>query len=129
MYTNDQKEFSPKFSLYFLDINPACCWLQISFRGILFFKFISYSSFFFIFNFGTEITADILPRLSAIEFNSGVVDELLFVDKPHEFRFPSGLMMLEYGKAIQESVYEQLRVVREGQLRIMFTPDLKVITC
>ncbi|KAJ8632315.1 hypothetical protein MRB53_025651 [Persea americana] len=77
---------------------------------------------------GFEITADILPRLSAIEFNSGVVDELLFVDKPHEFRFPSGLMMLEYGKAIQESVYEQLRVVREGQLRIMFTPDLKILS-
>jgi hypothetical protein len=35
-------------------------------------------------------------------------------------------MMLEYAKAVQESVYEQLRVVREGQLRIIFTPDLKV---
>jgi len=34
--------------------------------------------------------------------------------------------MLEYAKAVQESVYEQLRVVREGQLRIIFTPDLKV---
>lgn len=34
--------------------------------------------------------------------------------------------MLEYGKAVQESVYEQLRVVREGQLRIIFTHDLKV---
>ena len=34
--------------------------------------------------------------------------------------------MLEYGKAVQESVYEQLRVVREGQLRILFTQDLKV---
>jgi hypothetical protein len=35
-------------------------------------------------------------------------------------------MMLEYGKAVQESVYEQLRVVREGQLRIIFSHDLKV---
>lgn len=34
--------------------------------------------------------------------------------------------MLEYGKAVQESVYEQLRVVREGHLRIIFTHDLKV---
>ena len=34
--------------------------------------------------------------------------------------------MLEYGKAVQKSVYEQLRVVREGQLRIIFTQDLKV---
>jgi len=45
---------------------------------------------------------------------------------PREMRFASGAMMLEYGKAVQESVYEQLRVVREGQLRIIFTQDLKV---
>ena len=48
------------------------------------------------------------------------------MDLPREFRLPSGIMMLEYAKAVQESVYEQLRVVREGQLRIIFTPDLKV---
>jgi hypothetical protein len=35
-------------------------------------------------------------------------------------------MMLEYAKAVQESIYEQLRVVREGHLRIIFAPDLKV---
>ena len=34
--------------------------------------------------------------------------------------------MLEYAKAVQESVYDQLRIVREGQLRIIFTQDLKV---
>ena len=45
---------------------------------------------------------------------------------PREFRLPSGIMMLEYAKAVQESVYEQLRVVREGQLRVVFTHDLKV---
>lgn len=48
------------------------------------------------------------------------------MDLPRELRFPSGIMVLEYGKAVQESVYEQLRVVREGQLRIIFTHDLKV---
>jgi len=48
------------------------------------------------------------------------------LDLPREFRLSSGIMMLEYAKAVQESVYEQLRVVREGQLRIIFTPDLKV---
>ncbi|KAL6004563.1 hypothetical protein ACLOJK_005118 [Asimina triloba] len=61
-----------------------------------------------------------------IEFDSGVLDELLFVDSPQEVRLPSGIMMLEYGKAIQESVYDQVRVVREGHLRILFAPDLKV---
>lgn len=74
----------------------------------------------------TEATYEVLPRLNEIKFGSGVIDELLFLDLPRECRFPSGIMMLEYGKAVQESVYEQLRVVREGQLRIIFTPDLKV---
>jgi len=73
-----------------------------------------------------EATYEVLPRLSQIKFDRGVIDELLFLDMPHECRLASGLMVLEYAKAVQESVYEQLRVVREGQLRIIFTPDLKV---
>ncbi|XP_057487009.1 probable transcriptional regulator SLK2 [Actinidia eriantha] len=77
---------------------------------------------------GFEAIFEILPRLSKIKFESGVIDELLFLDFPHECRFPSGLMMLRYGKAVQESVYEQFRVVREGQLRIIFSPDLKILS-
>ncbi|KAJ4954237.1 hypothetical protein NE237_011020 [Protea cynaroides] len=77
---------------------------------------------------GFEATFEVLPRLNKIKFDSGVIDELLYVDLPRECRFPSGLLMLEYGKAVQESVYEQLRVVREGQLRIIFTSDLKILS-
>ncbi|KAI7731935.1 hypothetical protein M8C21_008947, partial [Ambrosia artemisiifolia] len=40
----------------------------------------------------------------------------------------SGIMMLEYGKAVQESVYEQLHVVHEGRLKVIFTPDLKILS-
>ncbi|KAL0317749.1 UNVERIFIED_CONTAM: putative transcriptional regulator SLK2 [Sesamum angustifolium] len=76
---------------------------------------------------GREATFE-APRLNEIKFGSGVIDELLFLDLPRECRFPSGMMMLEYAKAVQESVYEQLRVVREGQLRIIFTPDLKILS-
>ena len=54
-----------------------------------------------------------LPRLNEIKFGSGVIDELLFLDLPRETR-------------LEESVYEPLRVVREGQLHIIFTQDLKV---
>lgn len=75
---------------------------------------------------GTEATYEVLPRLSQIKFDRGVIDELLFLDMPRECRLASGMMVLEYAKAVQESVYEQLRVVREGQLRITFTPELKV---
>lgn len=74
----------------------------------------------------TEATFEVLPRLDEIKFGSGVIDELLFLDLPRERRFNSGIMMLEYGEAVQETVYEHLRVVREGQLRVIFTPDLKV---
>lgn len=74
----------------------------------------------------TEATFDVLPRLNEIKFGSGVIDELLFLDLPHESKLPSGAMVLEYQKAVQECVYEQLRVVREGKLRIIFTQDLKV---
>lgn len=91
--------------------------------------FISYQINILLISFmgmSTEATFEVLPRLNEIKFGSGVIDELLFLDLPRECRFPSGVMMLEYGKAVQESVYEQLRVVREGQLRIVFTQDLKV---
>ncbi|KAG2681282.1 hypothetical protein I3843_11G137000 [Carya illinoinensis] len=76
---------------------------------------------------GFEAIFEVLPRLYKITFDN-VMDELLFLDLPHERRFPSGLMMLEYGKAVQESVYEQLRVVREGHLRIIYTHDLKILS-
>ncbi|XP_027362936.1 probable transcriptional regulator SLK2 isoform X3 [Abrus precatorius] len=77
---------------------------------------------------GFEATFEVLPRLNEIKFGSGVMDELLFLDLPRECRFTSGLLMIEYAKAVQESVYEQLRVVREGQLRIIFTQDLKILS-
>lgn len=67
-----------------------------------------------------------LPRLNKIMFESGVIDELLYLDLPNELIQFSELMALEYGKAVQVSVYEQFRIVREGKLRIIFTPDLKV---
>lgn len=77
---------------------------------------------------GFETTVEVLPRLCKIKFDSGVIDELLFVDMPQEYRLGSGLMVLEYGKATQESVFEQLRVVRNGRLRITFTSDLKILS-
>ncbi|GAB2294054.1 hypothetical protein Dimus_028270 [Dionaea muscipula] len=77
---------------------------------------------------GFEATYEVLPRLNEIKFGSGVLDELLILDWPRERRFASGMMVLEYSKAVQVSVYEQLRVVREGQLRIIFTQDLKILS-
>ncbi|ESQ31722.1 hypothetical protein EUTSA_v10003661mg [Eutrema salsugineum] len=77
---------------------------------------------------GFEATFDVLPRLNEIKFASGVLDELLYLGVPSERRFASGIMMLEYPKAVQESVYEHIRVVREGHLRIIFSQELKILS-
>jgi hypothetical protein len=74
----------------------------------------------------SEATAEVLPRLFKIKYESGTLEELLYVDMPREYHNSSGQIVLDYAKAIQESVFEQLRVVRDGQLRIVFSPDLKV---
>lgn len=36
--------------------------------------------------------------------------------------------MLVFRKAVQESVYKDFRVVHEGQLRVIFTQELKIIS-
>ncbi|KAK1323223.1 Transcriptional corepressor SEUSS [Acorus calamus] len=73
-----------------------------------------------------KTTVEVLPRLCKIKYDSGTLEELLYVDMPREYQNVSGQIVLDYAKAIQESVFEQLRVVRDGQLRIVFSPDLKV---
>ncbi|CAN0841465.1 Probable transcriptional regulator SLK2 [Linum grandiflorum] len=75
---------------------------------------------------GFEATYEVLPRLNKIQFETGVTDELLYLDFPQERRLPSGSMVLEYGKAVHKTVYNQFHVVREGKLRIIFTRDLKI---
>ncbi|KAF5444634.1 hypothetical protein F2P56_033753 [Juglans regia] len=75
---------------------------------------------------GFEATVEVLPRLFKIKYESGTLEELLYVDMPREYENSSGQIVLDYAKAIQESVFEQLRVVRDGQLRIVFSPDLKI---
>ncbi|CAK7346852.1 unnamed protein product [Dovyalis caffra] len=75
---------------------------------------------------GFEATVEVLPRLFKIKYESGTLEELLYVDMPREYQNSSGQIVLDYAKAIQESVFDQLRVVRDGQLRIVFSPDLKI---
>ncbi|XP_074371262.1 transcriptional corepressor SEUSS-like [Apium graveolens] len=75
---------------------------------------------------GFEATADVLPRLFKMKYESGTLEELLYVDMPREYQNSSGQIVLDYEKAIQESVFEQLRVVRDGRLRLVFSSDLKI---
>ncbi|XP_074571017.1 putative transcriptional regulator SLK2 [Curcuma longa] len=76
---------------------------------------------------GFEATFEVLPRLLQIKFDGGVIDENLFLDMPHECRLPSGIMVLKFEKAVEETVYEHLHIIHEGQLRILFTPELKIL--
>jgi len=77
---------------------------------------------------GYEATYEILPRLCQIRFDHGVIDEYLYFDSPNEFGLPNGQMVLEHAKVVQKSVYEHLHVIHEGHLRIIFTPELKIIS-
>ncbi|KAL6501647.1 hypothetical protein OROGR_026780 [Orobanche gracilis] len=76
---------------------------------------------------GLEATFDILPRLFKTKFESGMLDEILFHDSPRACNISCGVV-LEYRKAIQESVYDKFRVVHEGRLRIVFRYDLKILS-
>jgi hypothetical protein len=101
-----------------------------SFAFIIFFKKILCNSASLLFDgepSSIETTVEVLPRLCQIKYASGTLEELLYVDMPREYQNSSGQIVLDYTKAIQESVFEQLRVVREGHLRIVFNQDLKVI--
>ncbi|KAM7257529.1 hypothetical protein ACFE04_013270 [Oxalis oulophora] len=75
---------------------------------------------------GFETTAEVLPRLFKLKYDSGTLEELLYVDMPREYHNESGQVVLDYAKVTQESVFEHLRVARDGQLRIVFSPDLKI---
>ncbi|PWA46309.1 SEUSS-like 1 [Artemisia annua] len=44
---------------------------------------------------GFEATFEVLPRLNEINFGSGVIDELLFLELPREYIFSSGIIVLE----------------------------------
>ncbi|XP_075505852.1 putative transcriptional regulator SLK3 isoform X2 [Primulina tabacum] len=78
---------------------------------------------------GLEAVFEALPRLFKTKFDSGVLDEILFLDLPRAYlKVPSGLLVLEYRKATQESIYENFRVVHEGKLQIIFRWDLKILS-
>ncbi|CAL9210856.1 unnamed protein product [Musa hybrid cultivar] len=77
---------------------------------------------------GFEVTFGILPRFFQIKFESGLVDENLFLGMPRECHLSKGFIVMEYDKVALESVYEHLRIVREGILRVIFTPELKILS-
>ncbi|XP_073018487.1 uncharacterized protein [Primulina eburnea] len=75
---------------------------------------------------GFEISGEPLPRLYKIKYDTGLLEEHLRIDAPSEHRDESGQIYVRYSEAVEETEYEQVRIVRYGQLRVVFSPDLKV---
>ncbi|KAI3451533.1 hypothetical protein Pfo_008198 [Paulownia fortunei] len=75
---------------------------------------------------GFEISEELLPRLHKMKYDIGVLEEHLHIDTPNEYQGACGQIFLHYPKAAEESEYEQVRIVRHGQLRLVFSPDLKI---
>ncbi|CAH8384466.1 unnamed protein product [Eruca vesicaria subsp. sativa] len=77
---------------------------------------------------GVEASFDVLARLFETKYaNGGIIDELLSLDRPREYRALSGVMILDYRRVVQETLHEQFRVVRQGHLRITFSPNFKIL--
>eukprot|EP00250_Pteridium_aquilinum_P003296 c13620_g1_i1 orf=702-3743(+) len=78
---------------------------------------------------GFESSTDVLPRLFKIKYASGLVDELLFLDTAEErYMLPNGRLVLEFPRAVHESIFPELRVVRYGRLRVTFSSSFKIFS-
>uniref|UniRef100_A0A0C9QW91 TSA: Wollemia nobilis Ref_Wollemi_Transcript_4428_3641 transcribed RNA sequence n=1 Tax=Wollemia nobilis TaxID=56998 RepID=A0A0C9QW91_9CONI len=78
---------------------------------------------------GFEYSTDVLPRLFKIKYDSGLLDELLCVDLPEEsYILPQGKLVLVFLRAVHESIFPELRVVRYGKLRVTFGNNLKILS-
>ena len=105
-----------------------------------------------------EAPLEVLPRLFHIKYDSGLKEELLFMSDPQETETPSGITcksMLKHASrifsswpflqhssiilcagrhlltstlAVEESVFETLRIKRYGRLVVLLTPAMKIIS-
>ncbi|KAL0378257.1 UNVERIFIED_CONTAM: Transcriptional corepressor SEUSS [Sesamum radiatum] len=75
---------------------------------------------------GFEISQELLPRLHKVKYDTGVSEEHLHIESPTEHEGACGQIFLHYPKAAEESVHDQVRIVHYGQLRVIFSPDLKI---
>mmetsp|Transcript_5378 Transcript_5378/g.13725 ORF Transcript_5378/g.13725 Transcript_5378/m.13725 type:complete len:567 (-) Transcript_5378:112-1812(-) len=65
-------------------------------------------------------TVDALPRLFQVKYESGLKEEFLFLGQPQELYLPNGHTIVLFESLMEEAVFEELRVIRVGKLRILF---------
>eukprot|EP00898_Chlorokybus_atmophyticus_P000965 jgi/Chlat1/186/Chrsp1S03261 len=75
-----------------------------------------------------ETHVDVLPRLFKVKYDSGVREEIMFLEMCNEIIPRPGVLALECQRVVMESVLDSLRVVRYGQLRVFFTMQLKILS-
>ncbi|EFJ24092.1 hypothetical protein SELMODRAFT_442531 [Selaginella moellendorffii] len=60
---------------------------------------------------GFEAGVDVLPRLFKIKFDSGLLEELFFLELPDErYALSSGFAVFEYARAVHESSFPEVRI-------------------
>ncbi|MCD7448464.1 hypothetical protein HAX54_042598 [Datura stramonium] len=64
---------------------------------------------------GFETSVEVLPRLCKIKFETGMMDELLYMDIPEECYTPSGHIVLNYAKVTEESVHQLKEAIQKFQ--------------
>lgn len=70
--------------------------------------------------------AAVLPRLFQIKFEHGLKEEYLFLGNVQEILLPSGDILVICYRAVEQSVFDNMKVMRHGQLRATFNNELKM---
>ncbi|KAL9267785.1 putative transcriptional regulator SLK1 [Drosera capensis] len=77
---------------------------------------------------GFDITSEFLHWTFKSNFDSGVIDKLLYLDSPVEWKLPSGFTLLRCNWAVMQSIYSTCHVVHEGPLSVLFSRRSKIVS-
>lgn len=75
-----------------------------------------------------EAPFEVLPRLFHIKYDSGLKEELLYLSDPQERETRTGNWILSSHLAVEESVFETLRIKRYGRLCVLLNPHMKIMS-
>ncbi|GAB2234573.1 hypothetical protein Drorol1_Dr00003829 [Drosera rotundifolia] len=77
---------------------------------------------------GFDTTSEFLHWTYKSNFDSGVIDKLLYLDNPVEWKLPSGFTLLRCNWAVMQSIYSTCNVVHEGPLNVLFSRRSKIVS-
>mmetsp|Transcript_23813 Transcript_23813/g.39169 ORF Transcript_23813/g.39169 Transcript_23813/m.39169 type:complete len:273 (-) Transcript_23813:540-1358(-) len=74
-----------------------------------------------------EPCAEVLPRLFKTKFDSGIKEELVYMENPCEYLLHNGAVVMDCPRAVLVSVFDNAQVCNYGHLRVSFTDNLKIV--